>query len=248
METVEESAAMLQLHPGAIYLHRGEPYLVTDLDLEAGVATAVPSGARYHTRPASMTETRITARLRRRAAGRTEAFLGEVEVTTTVTGFRRFSDLSGEEIDAEHVSLPPRTFGTVGLWFGVPEDVLAAARAGRVDLAGALHAIEHAAIGMLPLFAMCDRGDIGGISTPLHPDTGEPQVIIYDGAPGGVGIAERGYEVIEDLWRVTAEAISGCGCDDGCPGCVHSPTCGSGNRPLDKAAAAAVLAAIAGES
>ena len=246
LETVEEASAMLQLHPGAVYLHKGETYVVTELDLETRTAKAVSSDVKYYTQPASVTDTRILSQMRQKTCGRTDVCLGEVEVTTTVSGFRRIAPLSGDVLGEEYVELPPRRFATVGLWFGVPQDTLAAARAGGLDLAGALHAIEHAAIGVLPLFAMCDRGDIGGISTPLHPDTGRPQVFIHDGVPGGVGIAERGYEVIADLWRVTAEAISGCRCESGCPGCIHSPKCGSNNRPLDKAAAAAVLAGIAG--
>ena len=246
LETVEEASAMLQLHPGAVYLHKGETYVVTDLDLETRTAEAVPGEVEYYTQPASYTETRILREMRRKRCGRTDVCLGEVEVTTTVSGFRRIAPLSGDVLGEEYVQLPPRRFATVGLWFGVPPDTLAAARDGGLDLAGALHAIEHAAIGVLPLFAMCDRGDIGGISTPLHPDTGRPQVFIHDGVPGGVGIAEHGYEVIADLWRVTAEAISGCRCESGCPGCIHSPKCGSNNSPLDKAAAIAVLAGISG--
>ncbi len=244
LETVEEASAMLQLHPGAVYLHKGETYVVTDLDLETRTAEAVQSEVEYYTQPASNTETRILSEMRRKKCGRTDVCLGEVEVTTTVSGFRRIATLSGETLGEEYVELPPRRFATAGLWFGVPADTLAAALDDRLDLAGALHAIEHAAIGILPLFAMCDRGDIGGISTPLHPDTGRPQVFIHDGVPGGVGIAEHGYEVIADLWRVTAEAISGCRCESGCPGCIHSPKCGSNNRPLDKAAASVLLAGI----
>ena len=246
METIDESSAMTQLHPGAVYLHQGSPHLVTELDLEARIARAVRADVGYHTQPASLTETRIISELNRRKAGRVEACFGEVSVTTTVTGFRRISDLSGEEIDVQYVDVPPRSFRSMGLWFGITDDLLATARKGRFHLAGALHAIEHAAIGMLPLFAMCDRGDIGGISTPLHPDTGAAQIILYDGVAGGVGIVERGYDVIEDLWRATLDAIDACGCMDGCPGCIHSPRCGSANSPLDKRGAAAALRAILG--
>jgi len=108
-------------------------------------------------------------------------------------------------------------------------------------LPGGLHAAEHAAIGILPLFAMCDRNDIGGVSTPLHPDTGRPQVFIYDGHPGGVGISERGYHDVEDLWRATLAAVSECPCEDGCPSCIQSPKCGNNNQPLDKAVATEML-------
>jgi DEAD/DEAH box helicase domain-containing protein len=112
-------------------------------------------------------------------------------------------------------------------------------------LAGGLHAVEHASIGILPLFAMCDRNDIGGISTPFHPDTGKAQVFIYDGHPGGVGIAEKGYELIQQLWLTTLQAVEECPCQDGCPSCIQSPKCGNNNEPLDKKAAIVILKKLA---
>jgi DEAD/DEAH box helicase domain-containing protein len=248
LETVQAASAFLQLHPGAVYLHKGETYVIADLDLETKVARALRSDVEYYTQPSDVTETRILQEFSEKQAGNTTVHLGEVNVTTTVTGFRRLSPLSGDVLGEEYVELPPRKFNTVGLWFGVPRDVLRAAQASKLDLAGALHAIEHAAIGVLPLFAMCDRNDIGGISTPLHPDTGRPQVFIHDGVPGGVGIAEHGYDIIEGLWKVTLDVIAGCACEAGCPGCIHSPKCGSGNRPLDKSAAVTILRGILGQT
>ena len=115
-----------------------------------------------------------------------------------------------------------------------------------MDLAGGLHATEHAAIGVLPLFALCDRNDIGGVSTPLHPDTEKPQVFIYDGHPGGIGISERGYEAIHDLWETTLRAVSQCPCQEGCPSCIQSPKCGNNNNPLDKGVAVLMLRALCG--
>jgi DEAD/DEAH box helicase domain-containing protein len=115
-----------------------------------------------------------------------------------------------------------------------------------LDFAGGLHATEHAAIGILPVFALCDRNDIGGVSTPLHPDTGQPQIFIYDGHPGGVGIAERGFELIEPLWEATLRAIAECPCTDGCPSCIQSPKCGNNNQPLDKRAASVLLEGLLG--
>ena len=141
----------------------------------------------------------------------------------------------------EYVELPPQEYETTALWFTPDRYTLDRIHAEKLDLAGGLHAVEHAAIGLLPLFAMCDRNDIGGISTPLHPDTGRPQVFIHDGHPGGVGVAEHGYEVIEDLWRATYEVISQCPCEAGCPSCIHSPKCGNNNQPLDKEVARMVL-------
>ena len=164
-----------------------------------------------------------------------------------MVGFRRLAHFTGEVLGQEVVSLPEQSYNTISLWSDVPEDTVERLRGRGLDLAGGLHAMEHAAIGLLPLFALCDRNDIGGISTPLHPDTGRPQVFIHDGHPGGVGIAERGYEVIEDLWQATLEVVSECPCRSGCPSCIHSPKCGNNNHPLDKAAVV-LLREVLGEA
>ena len=237
LETVDESSAYTQLHPGAVYLHQAEDYLVTDLDLESHTAYAQPSDAPYYTQARHVTETRVLNIYRSKAVGRSTVYLGEVSVSTTVMGFRRRARLTHEVLGEELVSLPTQSYDTVALWLDVPPDTLAAIRAERQDLAGGLHAMEHAAIGLLPLFALCDRNDIGGISTPLHPDTGRPQVFIHDGHPGGVGITEHGYDVIEELCEATMTAIADCPCESGCPSCIHSPKCGNNNQPLDKAVA-----------
>jgi DEAD/DEAH box helicase domain-containing protein len=129
----------------------------------------------------------------------------------------------------------------VSLWFDLPTEVVDRVAGKRLDLAGGLHAVEHAAIGILPLFAMCDRNDIGGVSTPFHPDTGRAQVFIYDACPGGIGIAEKGYELVKQLWQATLKAVAECPCRDGCPGCIQSPKCGNNNEPLDKKAAITIL-------
>ena len=149
-----------------------------------------------------------------------------------------------ELIGEEPLDLPPRRFNTVGLWFDIPQHILDWVAKERLDLAGGLHAAEHAAIGVLPLYALCDRNDIGGVSTPLHPDTGKPQVFIYDGHPGGIGIAERGYQIIQQLWSTTLQVVSECQCSDGCPSCIQSPKCGNNNHPLDKRVAIAMLRAL----
>ena len=247
LETLEEWTAFTQLHPGAIYLHQGQPYLVTNLDLESQTAHVTETDVPYYTEVNDYTVTRILNVYKQKKAGRTTAYLGEVEVTTTVVGFRRRNQFSDEVLGTEYVDLPPRRYETTSLWFDVPGDTLTKIKDEKMDLAGGLHACEHAAIGVLPLFALCDRNDIGGISTPLHPDTGQPQVFIHDGHPGGVGIAERGYEVIEDLWRATLDVIAGCLCSSGCPGCVQSPKCGNNNSPLDKGVAAMLLRSMLGE-
>ena len=247
LESVEEMSAFLQLHPGGIYLHQGEQYLVTDLNMELGVAYAVQTDVPYYTQARDYTDTRILKQFRQRQAGRTQAYLGEVSVTTRVVGFKRVAHITEESLGEEYVDLPPQSYDTISLWFDVPPDTLDYIRRERLDLMGGLHAVEHAAIGVLPLFAMCDRNDIGGISTPLHPDTGRPQVFIHDGIPGGVGITEHGYDIIEELWSATLQVISECPCESGCPGCIQSPKCGNNNEPLNKGVAAIILQAVLGE-
>jgi DEAD/DEAH box helicase domain-containing protein len=244
LETVEEMSAFLQLHPGAVYLHHGQAFLITELDLESRTAYAVKTDVPYYTEVQDFTDTRVLNVLKSKPASRTTVYLGQVNVSTTIVGFKRRARFTEEVLGEESLSLPRRSYDTVALWFDIPKDTLEYVRNERLDLAGGLHAVEHAAIGVLPLFAMCDRNDIGGISTPLHPDTGRPQVFIHDGHPGGVGIAEHGYELIEELWRATAQVVVECPCESGCPGCIQSPKCGSNNRPLDKDVATLLLREI----
>jgi DEAD/DEAH box helicase domain-containing protein len=158
-----------------------------------------------------------------------------------VVGFKKLAQFTEEVIGEEPLDLPPQRFPTVALWFDMPSGIAAELAKDQLDFAGGLHAAEHAAIGILPLFALCDRNDIGGVSTPLHPDTGQPQVFIYDAYPGGIGIAEKGFDLIEELWQTTLKAIKECPCEEGCPSCVQSPKCGNNNKPLDKKAAQVLL-------
>jgi DEAD/DEAH box helicase domain-containing protein len=148
---------------------------------------------------------------------------------------------SGEVLDTRPLELPERQLRTVAVWFTVTPAALASAGVGPADTPGALHAAEHAAIGLLPLVATCDRWDIGGLSTALHEDTGSPTVFVYDGHPGGAGFAERAYQVAAQWLTATRDAIAGCGCETGCPSCVQSPKCGNGNNPLAKPEAVRVL-------
>jgi DEAD/DEAH box helicase domain-containing protein len=241
METVEGSVAFFQVHPGAIYLHQGEGYLITKLDLTNHVAYAEPTRAAYYTETKEIHDLHVLNVRETKKVGPVNVSVGDVEVTIDVVGFKKYRQFSEEVIGEEPLDLPTITFTTVALWFDLPP--LAIARIGEkgLDFAGGLHAAEHAAIGILPLFALCDRNDIGGVSTPLHPDTGRAEVFIYDAYPGGIGIAEKGYEMIEDLWQATRRVIAECPCEDGCPSCVQSPKCGNNNKPLDKAAALIIL-------
>ena len=241
LETVDASVAFFQVHPGAIYLHQGESYLVTDLDLASRTAYAVPTTVSYYTQTKEIEDLRIIKRIRSKICGSVEVCLGEVEVTNTVVGFKKKAQFTEEVIGEEPLDLPPQRFPTVALWFDLPAEAVARVVAEQLDFAGGLHAAEHAAIAILPLFALCDRNDIGGVSTPLHPDTGRAQIFIYDAYPGGIGIAEKGFDLIEELWQAALKAITECPCQDGCPSCIQSPKCGNNNKPLDKEAARVLL-------
>ncbi|MFC1994828.1 DEAD/DEAH box helicase [Chloroflexota bacterium] len=241
METVDSSTAFFQVHPGAIYLHQGESYLVTELDLAGRTAYARPTKSAYYTQTKDVTDLHVIKVSRTKRLGQVNIHLGEVEVTTSVLGFKKKAQFNEEVIGEEPLDLPPQTFPTVALWFDLPPQVITRLVDSQMDFAGGLHAAEHAAIAILPLFALCDRSDIGGVSTPLHPDTGRAQIFIYDAYPGGVGIAERGFDMIEELWQATLRAIAECPCQEGCPSCIQSPKCGNNNKPLDKEAAKILL-------
>ncbi|MEW5913159.1 MAG: DEAD/DEAH box helicase [Thermodesulfobacteriota bacterium] len=221
-------------YPGAIYLHKGRPYQVQALDLEHRKVTVRPVRAEYYTHARSEKETEILEETGRRPVANFLLRQGRLKVTETVTGYERRRISGGDLLGVYPLELPPLIFETHGLWIDI-EDALRkeVERAGR-HFMGCIHALEHAAISMFPLFALCDRDDIGGISIPLHPQTGKAAVFIYDGVPGGVGLAEQGYEVIEELLARVEELLDTCACETGCPACVFSPKCGSGNKPLDK--------------
>lgn len=241
LETVESSVAFFLIHPGAIYLHQGESYLVKDLDLTGHTAWVEPTTVDYYTQCMDITDLRVTAMSKEQKCGPVRVCFGGVDVTTTVVGFKRKQQITEEIIGQEPLDLPPQRFPTRALWFDLPQKALGRIADAGLDLHGGLHACEHAAIGILPLFALCDRNDIGGVSTSYHPDTGRAQIFIYDAYPGGIGIAERGFAMISDLWRATLDAVRACPCTDGCPSCVQSPKCGNNNEPLDKRAAIILL-------
>jgi len=246
LETVEAAVAFFQIHPGAIYLHQGEAYLVAELDLGAHTAAVVPVDADYYTQTKDITEVRILKLNQEKEVGAVKVYLGEVEVTTRVVGFRKKRQFTEEVIGEEPLDLPPQPFPTVALWFDIPQETPRRLAERDLDFAGGLHAVEHAAIALLPLFALCHRNDIGGLSTPLHADTGKPQIFIYDAYPGGIGIAHKGFELVVELWLATLKVISECPCEAGCPSCIQSPKCGNNNEPLDKKAAELILGDLLG--
>ncbi len=240
--TVDDGASHAAVHDGAVYLHQGDTYVVDRLDLDAGVAFVSPAGIDHDhsTVVRETSDVRVLASDRRADWGEASLELGSVEVTSQVVAYLKLS-LSGEPLGEHPLSLPPRTLRTRAVWWTVSDTQLTAAGLSEAEVPGAAHAAEHASIGLLPLFATCDRWDIGGVSTGLHADTGRTTVFVYDGHPGGAGFAERGFEVAAEWLRATRAAIAGCGCDDGCPACVQSPKCGNGNHPLDKDGAVRLL-------
>ena len=241
--TVDGTAAHANVHTGAVYVHQGRTFVVTSLDLAESVALVVEGDPGWSTQARSVSAFDIGEVERRTDWGAVQVRFGSVEVRTRVTSFLRRLP-SGEVLGEHPLELPERTLRTKAVWWTVPEDVLEGVGIEEVDIPGAAHAAEHAAIGMLPLVATSDRWDIGGVSTALHPDTGLPTILVYDGHPGGAGFAERGFESVSTWLRATRDAIAACECAAGCPSCVQSPKCGNGNEPLDKARAVALLEAV----
>ncbi|MFF8695313.1 DEAD/DEAH box helicase [Streptomyces sp. NPDC015144] len=239
--TVDESDAHASVHEGAVHLHQGRTYLVRKLDLEDAVALVEEAAPPYSTTARDTTSIAVLETDAEIPWGDGRLCYGSVEVTSQVVSFLRRRLLTGEVLGETKLDLPPRTLRTRAVWWTVTEDQLDAARINPEILGGALHAAEHASIGMLPLFATCDRWDIGGVSVPLHPDTLLPTVFVYDGHPGGAGFAERAFHTARAWLTATRQAIASCECEAGCPSCVQSPKCGNGNEPLHKRGAVRLL-------
>jgi DEAD/DEAH box helicase domain-containing protein len=239
--TVELARACEQAHPGASYLHAGQSWRVVELDLDGRCAVVEPDDGTTYTVARTDVDIRVTSCDARRRVGALDVGLGAVEVHQQVTGYQRKDALTGESLGVTPLQLPRSTLTTRAFWYHVPESLLEAAGVDRRDAPGALHAAEHAGIGVLPLFTICDRWDVGGVSTLHQPDIGGPAIVIYDGYQGGAGVAELGYEAAERHVRATASVIDACPCVTGCPSCVQSPKCGNGNDPLDKGAALSLL-------
>lgn len=244
--TVDEAAAHSQAHTGAVHVHQGQTFVVTDLDLETATATVVRGDPGWSTHAQSVSGFDIVAEESGVDHGPVRVSFGRVDVRRQVTGFLRRLP-SGEVIGRHDLDLPERTLSTRAVWWTMTPEALAEAGVAEADVPGAAHAAEHAAIGMLPLLATCDRWDIGGVSTANHLDTGLPTIMVYDGHPGGAGFAARAHERIAEWLRMTRETIASCGCDgQGCPSCVVSPKCGNRNDPLDARGAVALLDLLLG--
>nr|WP_246858530.1 DEAD/DEAH box helicase [Citricoccus sp. SGAir0253] len=235
-----------QAHPGAVYVHQDRTYLVEELDEDAHAVLVTRAWPDYYTQARDITEIEVLETVHRRSARDLQWCTGPVKVTTQVVSFQRKALVSGEVLGEEPLDLDARELFTTAVWFHCPSEVLVAAGLTMDRLPGALHAAEHAMIGLLPLVASNDRWDIGGVSMALHPDTGEPAVFVYDGHPGGAGFAERGFAQAETWLQATLDTVRSCACPDGCPSCVQSPKCGNRNNPLDKAGAATLLDFVLG--
>lgn len=242
--TVDAASSDATLHPGAVYVHQGATFVVDDLHAADHVALVTRREVDYGTWARWLTTTAVVDVRDERAWGPVAWHLGTVDVTSQVLGFQRKHLPDLQVLGYEDLELPPRTLRTTSVWWTVPASVLEEAGVTLEALPGALHAAEHASIGLLPLLATCDRWDLGGLSTALHPDTGEATVFVHDAHPGGAGFAERGFELGATWLAATRDAIAACACANGCPACVQSPKCGNANNPLDKAAALRLLDAV----
>lgn len=236
--TVDRAAASSTVHQGAVYVHQGVTHVVTALDLEDSVATVVEQEVDYSTVARSVSDIRIVETLDTRHGAVLNR--GIVDVSEQVVSFQRRRP-NGQSLGEEALDLPVQELRTQAVWWTLPEADVVAAGIAPADIPGAAHAAEHASIGLLPLFATCDRWDLGGVSTACHPDTGQPTVVVYDGYPGGAGFAEHGFQVAAEWLGATRDAIASCPCATGCPSCVQSPKCGNGNNPLDKVRAVLLL-------
>ncbi|MCF8044325.1 MAG: DEAD/DEAH box helicase [Desulfarculaceae bacterium] len=233
--------AFHEVHEGAVYLHHKESYLVTTLDHEKGFAEVSPSRTDYYTRARSDKETEIIEVKKTRKLWNTRVGLGRLKVTETVTGYEKKRVSNGKSLGVVPLDLPKIEFETEGLWIEIPDTVKDRVENAKMHFMGGIHAMEHAAIGILPLLVMTDRNDLGGISIVYHDQLKKAAVFVYDGIPGGLGFSQHAFEKGETLLENTLAAIAGCGCETGCPVCVHSPKCGSGNRPIDKNASLSIL-------
>jgi len=249
--TIDAMRVWYECHPGAIYLHAGQSYRIDALDVDHKRAIASAIRADYFTVVLGEKETEILERIEERAldapGGAIPVGFGRLKVTVRIREYQKKRLFGGEPIATHPLEAPPLTYETTGLWVEIPRALPARLAAEGLHFMGGIHAAEHAAIGLFPLLAIADRGDVGGISYTSHPQIGGPAIFLYDGVPGGAGLAEQAYADLATLLAKTRELIAACPCDGGCPACIQSPKCGNGNKPLDKAAALTVLRVLLGE-
>ena len=239
---IDSSRVFRECHPGAIYLHAGIQYMVLDLDTVKKQVTIQETGVDYYTEPRTNNDIEILGISKRKQKGKAIINFGKVKVTEQVVGFVK-KKVSGQYIiDEQNLNLPAYTFETTALWINLSKEEKDELLLLSMDLSGGLHGVEHSLISIFPIFSLCDRTDLGGISyTAYGPQTGTASIFIYDGYPGGVGLSEHGFDKIDELCKTTFMLVSECDCYEGCPACIHSPKCGNGNKPLDKDATVKIL-------
>jgi DEAD/DEAH box helicase domain-containing protein len=245
--TVDADAAHSTVHDGALYVHRGDTFVVDEFDVEDACAVVHAENPEWTTVARDVTDLGVVSIEHTRRLRSVTAHTGVLDVTNQVVAYQRRRLGTGEVLAEFPLDLPARQLRTRGVWLTLDERAVERAEVDDVELPGALHAAEHAAIGILPLLATCDRWDLGGLSTALHPDTGAAAIFVYDGHPGGAGFSERGFAVLRRWLQATRATVASCECESGCPSCVQSPKCGNGNDPLDKAGAVRVLDVVLDE-
>ncbi|MGD9180938.1 MAG: DEAD/DEAH box helicase [Desulfobacterales bacterium] len=238
---VDDYRAFRETHPGAVYLHKGDSFVVDRLDLKRRTVFASKARVNYYTRVRAHKLTEILKEKNKKFIWGTDVYIGKIKVTDQVTEYERWRSQTKTIIDRVSLDLPPQIFETEGLWYQIPASIQRKCKSRHFDLMGALHAIEHAAIGIFPLLVMADHNDVGGMSTDFHPQTGSAAIFIYDGIPGGAGLTRSAFANARRLFEYTRKVIRDCPCSAGCPSCIHSPRCGSGNRPMDKKGALFIL-------
>lgn len=241
---IDTSRAMKECHPGAVYLHRATSWLVDSFDLLAHEVIVHQESPKFFTRPMTEKRTEILQVFQRRSSFGVQVSFGRLRVTEKITGYQKRHSVTQKLIATMPLELPEQIIETEGMWIDIDQATVSTLEEGKYHFMGAIHALEHAMIALFPLLVLCDRNDIGGISCPLHDQTEMASVFVYDGYPGGVGLAREAFGKIDSLLTQTEQTISSCACDTGCPSCVHSPKCGSGNRPIDKKACLFLLAEI----
>jgi len=236
---MDRTQAYREAHTGAIMLHQGETYIVSEMDLATHIVRVTETDVDYYTQPLKQVDLSVIEVQETSVVQGARCAFGEVEVTEQYTSYK--IKRKDTIIGVEPLDLPPITFRTKAFWF-VPVPYTEQRITGsNLDLAGGLHGAEHAIIAMMPLHVMCDRWDIGGLSSPSFGENGEPVVFVYDGYEGGIGLAEKAFEILPDIFSSAHELVRDCVCEEGCPSCIYSPKCGNDNQPLDKVAAIIIL-------
>lgn len=241
---IDSSRVQKECHPDAVYLHRGAIWLVMALDFEAKEVIAEQKNPHFYTKALTEKDTVIVDELATKECFGSVVSYGKVRVTERVSSFQKINKSTHKILAIIPLELPEEKFATDGLWLTIPREIKEEMEAKQLHFMGAIHAMEHVMIALFPLFVLCDRNDIGGISTPFHEQTDKPTIFIYDGYAGGVGLSHIAYGVIKELLIQAEKVVASCECETGCPSCVHSPKCGSGNRPIDKKACLYLLRTI----